>query len=290
MRLVMTLLVRDEEDILEANLDIHQQFGVDHFVVTDNLSEDRTPQILERYAAQGVLTWRRETDDDYAQHRWVTRMAREAAVDHGADWVLNNDADEFWWPRDGDLKVALADLPVGVGGVAVPRVDFLARPDAPGPFWERMTVRTRPGRKVDGKRLLPKVAHRAHPEVEIAQGNHAVEAPGLGEVVDTDRIEILHFPVRSYAQYENKIVKGGRAYHRNTELPTNMGKRWRHGYERYLEGTLRDDYEQHVLDEVEVDRGLAEGRFVEDHRLRDHLAPRPRWLGPLRRLTGRGAR
>lgn len=31
-----------------------------------------------------------ETDDDYDQARWATRMTRPAA-ERGADWVINND-------------------------------------------------------------------------------------------------------------------------------------------------------------------------------------------------------
>ena len=40
MKLVMTLLVRDEEDIVRENLDFHLAQGVDEVIVTDNGSED----------------------------------------------------------------------------------------------------------------------------------------------------------------------------------------------------------------------------------------------------------
>ena len=62
----MTLLVRDEQDIIEANLEYHLARGVDFFVVTDNLSTDETPAILARYARQGVLRVITETDDDHS--------------------------------------------------------------------------------------------------------------------------------------------------------------------------------------------------------------------------------
>ena len=38
MKLVMTLLVRDEADILALNLEHHLAQGVDQFIVTDRLS------------------------------------------------------------------------------------------------------------------------------------------------------------------------------------------------------------------------------------------------------------
>ena len=38
MKLVMTLLVRDADDIIGSNVDFHRRVGVDHFIVMDNLN------------------------------------------------------------------------------------------------------------------------------------------------------------------------------------------------------------------------------------------------------------
>src|SRR5687768_12862200 len=95
-KIVMTLLVRDEADILVQNIEFHRAQGVDHFIITDNLSADATPSIVAHYVHKGWATSIIERDDDYAQSEWVTRMARMAAAQLDADWVINCDADEFW--------------------------------------------------------------------------------------------------------------------------------------------------------------------------------------------------
>jgi hypothetical protein len=109
------------------------------------------------------------------------------------------------------------------------------------------------------------VAHRAHPRIPVPQGNHRGEGPELGEGPDDGSIEILHFPMRAYAQFENKIVKGGRAYARNRELPQRTGRTWRRLYELWERGGLRDHYDEHVVAEP------ARDDLLEDTRLRDYL-------------------
>ncbi len=266
MRLVMTLLVRDEEDIVAANLAHHFDHGVDFVVATDNRSIDGTVAVLEAEERAGRLQLIHEPDDTYAQHRWVTRMARLAATDHGADWVINADADELWWPVEGDLRSTLDAVPDEIGVVVAQRYNLLARPDGDPMTVRQTSPRPHPGMG-DGP-LPPKAAHRADPEVIVLQGNHEVTGPHLGDgpPLDDGRIEILHAPVRSYAQFANKIVKGGAAYARNDELPTEVGHQWRRLHQLHEEGRFDDEWAGLVLDADAVAAGLADGSLVEDDR------------------------
>ena len=56
MKLVMTLLVRDEADIVDAQIAFHLDAGIDYVVATDNRSQDGTTEILERYEQEGTCT------------------------------------------------------------------------------------------------------------------------------------------------------------------------------------------------------------------------------------------
>lgn len=51
----MTMLVRDEDDILEADLSLHRAVGVDHFIVMDHLSTDGARDDAKAAAARGAM-------------------------------------------------------------------------------------------------------------------------------------------------------------------------------------------------------------------------------------------
>jgi Glycosyl transferase family 2 len=270
MKLVMTLLARDEDDIVDAQLAFHLNAGVDLVIATDNRSEDGTTEILERYAREGFLHRIDEPGDDLRQTEWVTRMARLAATDFDADWVINADADEFWWPRGTSLKDVLASVPPRYGVVRGAWRNFVPRPDDGRFFAERMTTRyTTPSFIDHPLGTHSKSVHRAVPDVRIGRGNHEAFADGLLPLRGWYPFEIFHFPVRTFEQCRRKYVTQFRALERNAErgIPEHMAE----AHRAYLAGRLQDFYEPLVVDTHELERGVQEGRLVPDLRLRDAL-------------------
>jgi hypothetical protein len=270
VKLVMTLLVRNEGDIVDAQIAFHLHAGVDYVIATDNRSEDGTSETLERYQQAGVLHLLREDGDDARQQEWVTRMARMAATDFGADWVINSDADEFWWPRGGSLKDVLSLVPDRFGVVRGCWRHFLPRPDGDTHFAEHMTVRLRvpahPGDKSTIYHAHQKVAHRADPDVEIERGNHNAFGPGLEPLRAWHPIEVLHFSYRSVAQLATKARTGWlrSPVSDQTEHQIRLG-------EAFGEGRLDAFYAAQAVSDAQLERGLAAGTLAVDTRLRDAL-------------------
>ncbi|MCC5952197.1 MAG: glycosyltransferase family 2 protein [Acidimicrobiia bacterium] len=273
MKIVMTLLVRDEIDIVADMLDAHFALGVDFVVATDNLSVDGTTDVLRHYEQQGRLHLIEEREDTYDQPRWVSRMARLAATDFGADWVINADADEFWWPTNGDLRTTLGSVPDGVDVVVAQRFNFVARGEPSGtppaaPWHDRLRWRYTMSVNHEGVALPPKVCHRAHPEAQVFMGNHWVEHPTRGEL-DDGRLVVLHFPMRSYVQFATKIIKGGEALERNDDLPDSLGVVWRRLLDVHRQGRFEDEWRSWAVDDAELADGLAAGTMIEDRRVAD---------------------
>lgn len=157
--LVMTLLVRNEEDILASNLDYHLAQGVDFVIATDNLSTDGTLDILHDYQQQKVLHLIHEAEDNYSQHQWVTRMARMACTEYQADWVVNNDADEFWWSNQTTLKDYLMAQNQDVLVLSATRHNFVPRHGMDNvPFHRRMIYRESVSLNALGNPLPPRFA------------------------------------------------------------------------------------------------------------------------------------
>jgi hypothetical protein len=271
MKLVMTLLVRNEVDVIEANLEYHLAQGVDFVIVTDHGSEDGTSEILREYERLGVAKVIRDEQEGHHQSNRVTHMAQIARLGYGADWVIHNDADEFWWPLVGDLRDVFGSIPAPFGQIEVQRRNFRPRTDDERPFYSRLIYREASSLNLVGHALEVKVAHRAHPEVVVAPGNHSLRGADLESVPAGEVLEIFHFPMRSYAQFERKVLQIGHGYEQLHDRSPMVGRDQLALLELHRAGELRDYYDGLLLDEATLERGLRMGTIVLDRRLESFM-------------------
>jgi hypothetical protein len=175
VKLVQTLVVRDDADAADAQIAFQLNAGVDFVIATVAEAHSAAAAILERYERDGYLRLLRgEVDADSR-----TRMARLAATEYGADWVINSGTDEFWWPRGESLKDVLAPIPPRYTIVQALRRELVSQPGADGSFGERLTAR----RAVEDAPPRPPASllrpiHRADPEAVVnADGSVQVSRP-----------------------------------------------------------------------------------------------------------------
>jgi hypothetical protein len=273
MKLVVTVLARDEADVIDAQVAFHLNAGADLVIATDNASRDGTTEILESYAREGCLHLIREPAEGLRQGEWVTRMARLAATEFGADWVINTDADEFWWPRGRSLKDVLAAVPDEYGVVNAFWRSFVPRPDDGRFFAERMTTRLAAAAPINDPRSfyrpVTKVAHRADPSVIVGRGNHDLVRSDLDTLATWHPLEVLHFPLRSGEQWARKVHLQGEAF---TKHIARAGTGYHlTSYDALQEGRIEDQHGSMVVGDEALERGVADGTLVTDTRLRDVL-------------------
>ncbi len=285
MRVVQTLVVRDEADIVDAQIAYHLNAGVDFVIATDHESQDGTTEILESYERDGVLRLIRARGE-MRDAEWRTTMAREAATEFEADWVINTDADEFWMPRGGTLKDVLAAIPERVGVVWALTCHFVPRPDDGAPFAERMTARFSAQAALNDPtspyRPHAKVAHRADPDIVVWFGSHRVDSRRLAPLPGWHPADVFHFPFRSLQQYERKNVRRARG-----DKPLGQYVK---GLQAREQGRIENVYRLLVVDDATLSKGIAGGSLVVDNRLRDALDSLLLDGGRLRRPVTNGLR
>ncbi len=259
MRVVMTLLARNEADIIAATIEHAFSIGVDFIVATDHRSTDGTTDILRDYAATGRLELFEERSDRFAQAKWVTAMARRAARVHGATWVINHDADEFIWPAGFDLKATLGAVEPAAGLLGLAERRFAELPGGGGGWCDRDIV-SYPGSLWSGTRYW-KVCHRADPWVRVVHGNHFAYGPRLGGVSAGEPLEVLHFPERSLAHYLRKLEL-------SATVLADRGVGLRYEVAEFQRGSFDRVYADRMR---RLARRLEHGDAVLDTRLRDRL-------------------
>ncbi|MCJ1713364.1 glycosyltransferase family 2 protein [Curtobacterium sp. VKM Ac-2922] len=264
MNLAVTLMVRDEADVMPAWLDHHVAQGFDVFVITDNGSVDGTTEILTAFAARDDVTVDLRHDPLHHKQQGVvvTGMARDAASIHHADWVVNADADEFILPVDRSLTVrrVFDQLDPAIGAFTVPVVNLTGRLAESGSGVERLHWRDeRPLDALHAAGLLAppstNAVHVGDPEVTVVQGNHQVSVANGAPVPDGLRLEVLHLPWRSWAQYEHRVEVSGRAYEANPDLTPSPRHHGMRDYRRLHEGVLQATFALRFVTDEDAEAG-----------------------------------
>jgi glycosyltransferase involved in cell wall biosynthesis len=278
VRFVVTVMVRDEVDIIALMVEHHVAQGADLIIATDNGSVDGTTDVLQRYADLGVLELHHDPVFRKQQHAVVTGMARRAFTEHGADWVINADADEFWVPCDKrlTLRSALEGIPTTLGSFTVPVTNLVGPPAMRGSGVDRLLWRDhRTPAQLQAVGIFAQptadAVHRGDPEVVVAQGNHFVSLDSTGQPDPAFELEVLHLPWRSWSQYERRVINTGRSYEANPTLRPSKNHHGMADYRRQLAGRLRYAFLVRLPLEKDLVASEHDGAFVYDTWLRDHL-------------------
>lgn len=283
MRLTMTLLIKDEVDIIGDNIKAHASLGVDNFVVMDNGSTDGTRELLDELAKDYEITIIDRPVLDYQQSNWKTEMAKVARKKHGAQWVITNDADEFWIPKEGDLKKELTST----GSIITcPRANVLFHRDAfdnDGKYYEQTNrvlypINYKKGIQGEQEELSVmlgnihgKVMVRTLGLIRIKGGNH--RAWHLWRKLNqttSKNVMVYHFPIRSKKHFISNIENRRALLKKGVTKMGEHYKRWVHMLEQ---GKLDEEIERLVVDDdyQRVLRNL--GVLVEDNTPAERIKP-----------------
>lgn len=247
--LVLTLLVKNEADIILDNVLFHYAKGVDHIIVTDNGSTDGTLEILKNLEKDGFIDLLEEKL--YNQDKIVNKMGAIAKDKYHATVLIHADADEFWNPVKGNsLKKTFWQI--NQPAVLVDRKDVLPTPESKDQAFpqDSLNIITKHLISEDVSndsqetslflyRLPPKVMFSIKQGLKkVGLGNHNLTEGRNPEV--TDRIIIFHFPFKSTARFEEKVIIAGKSLEKVKTTPESMWH-WKRWYREYKSGTLPDE-------------------------------------------------
>ena len=172
MKLVMSIIGGDGyADDLDVQVSFHLNAGVDAILVADAGIGDDARSVLMSYASAGSVHLVSDTSGR-TEHERRTSLARRAAIEHGADWVLDSRAHEFWWPRGRSLKDVLVAIPArytvvqalmrrfvpdpsGSPSVMRSSLDAYSPPELAPDHWLRPVYRADPTLSLDAPGVAP---------------------------------------------------------------------------------------------------------------------------------------
>lgn len=260
LHLTMSLLVKNEADIIKENIISHAQLGVDSFVIIDNGSTDGTDEIIESLSKDYPIHIISRPVTDYRQSDWRTEMAFIAKKIFSADWVISNDADEFWIPNNDNIKSELSRW----GSVILAnRYDMQLTQDYQGkPFFHndyrtnhpidytKDSILTDTNYSVQLSKIHGKVLVNTHGLIRVKGGNH--RAWHVWQKLNqkkSSNITVYHYPIRSWELFVKNIENRKILLENGV---SKMGDHYRRWVSAYNERRLEDEWEKLMLSDNDV--------------------------------------
>lgn len=254
IKLIMTIVCKNEEKTIEQHIRYHKAMGVDGFIVLNHNSTDSTLPILEKLKAEGIVyEIITVTTPAFDQNIWVDGMIKIARAKYQADWVMHADIDEFYYSKSLNFKESI-NKAIGANVIMVDST-FLY-PDDREDFLMCPYFVTRPFSNIDVKllhlnkndpNLIPfigsqgctKVIHNTADYLAISMGNHNVNMMNKKMLTSSD-ITLYHYHIKSYKGLEEKVLNWLEAA---KLMPEGIGTHMKKLIELYQNGNLRKDYD-----------------------------------------------
>jgi hypothetical protein len=254
----MTILVKNEIDIIEKNIRFHAKNGVDSFVIMDNNSTDGTRELLEELKKEFEITVIDEKGT-YSQAKWMTKLTRIAKKKYNPTWLIPNDADEFWTAQNASLKEV---LPEKGAVLTVNRYNRLLYENLDNVLnseykiinpiiYDKQTQLYGEHICMQLVKISPKVIIKPKGLLWIRGGNHkALHLQNMRDyfkkyekIKRFKQIEVNHFPIRSYEQFKNNIENRVKLL----EKKATMGPHYKRWVKLYKEGKLEKEYYENII-------------------------------------------
>jgi hypothetical protein len=218
LNIFAVLMVKDEEDIIEYNIEYLQKQKIDHIFVANNLSSDNTKNILlslsKKYGNMTVI------DDDefgYYQAKKMNKWIKKC-YEMGADIIIPIDADEIWYSKIPNklLSDVLRDHCNGHCIFVADVIEFIPS--------EKNINYTNPLQSLiyvkETSDYPPSVAFTKFYDSFISHGNHIIHNHPGKNIHDV--IGIKHYQYRNFNQFVRKVKNGKLVYDAAT-LPSSIG-------------------------------------------------------------------
>lgn len=254
MRLIMTYVLKNEENIIEQNIRFHKALGVDGFIVLSHNSTDNTNIILEKLKQEGLIyEIIYKTSPAHEHSVWVNDLVRIAKKKYKADWIINADADEFYYSPMLDLKKDIVNYErKNINVIHINSYDYFPSQDENffnSYYFVKQPILMKYANHMNimqdnrfqpfiGENHCKKVIHTTRGFKRIADGNHDVNMYFKNDI-ESSSIVMYHYHIKNYIEYEKKAQRWLEA---SAYLKGGMGAEIKLIVDKYNNGKLKEEY------------------------------------------------